>query len=232
MDCGGRAQRRHRFGFTQRRVPDSSLPGDTIQPNRRGHLFQSLFRPESLLYVSSFVPSPSALTPPPNGLLSINDEHQPLMKTPRNLALLAVVLFVISHFLPAYGNGSGFACFQFCWNTLLGHDNHLLHDPDVFTGGWFYYSGFAISNILFVGLAVALFVTKKRRRLGSLLSVVIFLHVLSWLAIHAFQRPPQIDEIKIGYYAWLIAYALLLAAHLSKEPAQSLEPIPVAPSVV
>ena len=140
--------------------------------------------------------------------------------------LLAVVLFVISHFLPAYANGSGFACFRYCWNMLLGHDG------DVFTGGWFYYSAFAISNILFIGLVLALFVTKKSRRLRSLVSIVLFLHVLSWLAIHAFQRPPQIDEIKIGYYAWLIAYGLLVAAHLSKEPAESLEPIPLARSVV
>jgi hypothetical protein len=148
------------------------------------------------------------------------------MKTPRNLALLAVVLFVISHFLPAYSNGSGFACFQYCWNMLLGHDG------DVFTGGWFYYSAFAISNILFVGLVVTLFLTKKGRSLRALLSVVFFLHVMSWLAIHTFQSPTQIEEIKIGYYAWLIAYGLLLAAHLRKEPAESLESIPFARLVV
>jgi len=148
------------------------------------------------------------------------------MKTARNLALLALVLFVISHFLPAYVDKSGFACFQFCWNMLLGHDG------DVFTGGWFYYSGFAISNILFIGLVLALFVTKKSRSLRSILSVVLFLHILSWLATNAFQRPTQITEIAIGYYAWLIAYGLLLAAHLRKEPADSLEPIPLARSVV
>lgn len=148
------------------------------------------------------------------------------MKTPRNLALLAVVVFVISHFLPAYGDGSGFACFQYCWNVLLGHDG------DIFTGGWFYYSGLAISSILFIGLAVALFVTQKSRRLRTLLSVVCFLHVLSWLALHTFQHPPQISKIEIGYYAWLIAYGLLVAAHLSKEPRESLESIPLARSVV
>ena len=105
-------------------------------------------------------------------------------------------------------------------------------DGGVFSGGWFYYSGFAISNILFIGLAVALFLTKKSRSLRSAISIVLFLHVLSWLAIHTFQRPPQIAEINIGYYLWLIAYGLLLAAHLCKEPADSLEPIPLARSVV
>lgn len=148
------------------------------------------------------------------------------MKTPRNLTILAVVFFVISHFLPAYVSGSGFACFQYCWSMLLGNDG------DVFSGGWFYYSAFVISNSLFVALAVAFFVTKKGHGLRSVLSVVSFLHVISWLAINTFQRPSQIGEIKIGYYAWLIAYGLLLGAHLRKEPGESLERIPIVPSVV
>src|SRR6185369_13496911 len=107
------------------------------------------------------------------------------MKTRRNLGLAGVVVFVISHFLPAYNDGSGFACFRFCWDVLLGHDTTL------FSGGWFYYSGFAISNILFIGLVVALFVTKKCRRLRSVVSVVFFLHVLSWLVFHI----PKVSEI-------------------------------------
>ena len=148
------------------------------------------------------------------------------MKRPRNLGLLAAVVFVISHFLPAYGGGSGFACFGVCWNMLLGHDMKIL------SGGWFYYSGFVISNILFIGLVVALFVTTKSRRLGSVLSVVFFLHVLSWFVLHVIQQPPQISEIKIGYYIWLIAYGLLVAAHLWKEPGESPGPIPLAPSAV
>jgi hypothetical protein len=152
------------------------------------------------------------------------EDHR--MKTPRNLGLVAVVVFVISHFLPAYGDGSGFACFRVCWNMLLGHDT------EIFSAGWFYYSGFAISNILFIGLMVAMFVTKKSRRLRSVVSVVFFLHVVSWLVLHICQQPPQVSEIKIGYYVWLIAYGLLVAAHLGKEPGESLESIPLARSVV
>jgi hypothetical protein len=146
------------------------------------------------------------------------------MKTPRNLGLAAFVLFVISHLLPAYDNGSGFACFRACWDTLLERS-------EIFSGGWFYYSGFVIANILFIALVVALFITKKRRILRSVTSVVIFLHVLSWLVLHIFQQPSGITEIKIGYYVWLIAYGLLAAAHLCKEPTESLGSIPLAPSV-
>ena len=143
------------------------------------------------------------------------------MKTPRNLGLAAVVVFVISHFLPAYNDGSGFLCFRFCWDVLLGHDTTL------FSGAWFYYSGFAISNILFIGLVVALFVTKKCRRVRSVVSIVFFLHVLSWLVFHI----PKVSEIKIGYYLWLMAYGLLVAAHLwKKSGVEPLDSIPLARS--
>jgi hypothetical protein len=144
------------------------------------------------------------------------------MMASRILGLTAAVLFVISHFLPAYGDGSGFACFEACWKMFLG-DN-----ADVLSGGWFYYSGFAIANNLFVVLAGTLFVTKKYRRLRLAVAIVCFLHVLSWLVLHVLQQPPHINEIKIGYYLWLIAYGVLVAAHLRKEPAESLESIPVA----
>src|SRR5258705_11901173 len=109
------------------------------------------------------------------------------MKTPRNLGLAAIVVFVISHFLPAYGNISGFACFRVCWDTLLDRNEILSAGwfyysdrTEILSAGWFYYSGFVISNILFIGLVMALFMTKKSRRLRSVISVVFFLHVLSW----------------------------------------------------
>ena len=133
------------------------------------------------------------------------------MKTRRNLGLAAIVVFIVSHFLPAYGDLSGFACFEVCWKALLG-------DEKIFSGSWFYYSGLVLANILFIGLVVALFVTKKHRGVRLVVSVVCFLHVLSWVVLHIFQQPPQVSEIKIGYYVWLTAYGLLVAAHAWKEP--------------
>lgn len=142
------------------------------------------------------------------------------MGIPRKLGLAAVVIFVLSHFLPAYSNASGFGCLAACWSMLF-------KETDLGSGGWYYYSGFALSSILFMGLVVALFVTKKSRSVRLVLSVVLFLHVLSWMVVHFFQEPPGIDEIKIGYYVWLIAYGLLVAAHLWKEPFESPRSIPV-----
>jgi hypothetical protein len=134
------------------------------------------------------------------------------------------VIFIISHLLPAYGSGSGFACFVYCWQTLLGHDIELL------SGGWFFYSGFVIANILFIALVGALFITNKSRKLRLAISVVCFLQVLSWLILHIIEQPSQMAEIKLGYYVWLSAYGLLVAAHLCKQSAEAPGSIPLAPS--
>jgi hypothetical protein len=141
------------------------------------------------------------------------------MKTSQKLGLAAVVLFVISHLLPAYMDGSGFACFGVSWDTLRGHGAMF---P---SGYWFYYSGFAISNILFPVLVVALFVTERARRLRAAVSLLFLLHVLSWPVLNVFQQPAEFGAIKIGYYVWLIAYGLLVAAHPWKAPGGSHESI-------
>ena len=74
-----------------------------------------------------------------------------------------------------------------------------------------------MSNILFVGLVVALFVTRKIWRVRLVLSVACFLQVLSWLVLFAISgKPSEIAAIKVGYYVWLIAYGLLITAHLWK----------------
>ena len=141
------------------------------------------------------------------------------MKTSQKLGLAAVVLFVISHLLPAYMDGSGFACFRVSWDILWGQDTKF---P---SGYWFYYSGFALSNILFPVLVVALFVMEKARKLRVAVSLVFFLHVLSWPVLSVFQQPSELGSIKIGYYVWLIAYGLLVAAHPWKAPGGSHESI-------
>jgi hypothetical protein len=137
------------------------------------------------------------------------------MKTHRNLGLAALVVFIISFFLPAFEDMSGFASFAFCWDILLGNESS--GNIRILSGAWFYYSGFVISNIFFVGLVAALLVTRKIRRLRSVLSLVCFLQALSWLVLFAVSgEPSQIAAIKVGYYVWLIAYGLLVTAHLWK----------------
>ena len=125
------------------------------------------------------------------------------------------MVFIISFFLPAFEDMSGFASFAFCWDTLLGHE--LSGNIRILSGGWFYYSGFVMSNILFVGLVAALFLTRKIVRLRSVFSLVCFLQALSWLVLFTISgKPSQITAIKVGYYVWLIAYGLLVTAYLWK----------------
>ena len=148
------------------------------------------------------------------------------MKTSRNLALAAIAVFVSSYFLPAYNDESGFACFRECWEILLGNSKIL-------SVSWFYYGGFVISNILFIGLVASLFVTQEHRKLSSVVSVIVFLHVLSWFLVFIISgKPSQVADLKIGYYVWLVAYALLVAANLWGKSAESLRPTPLAGSVV
>ncbi len=78
-----------------------------------------------------------------------------------------------------------------------------------------YYSGFVLTNILFVVLVVALFATKKGRLLRCLASFILLLHVMSWVIIALVDRKSSaIRDIKVGYYVWLSAYALLFAAQV------------------
>src|SRR5579884_1709718 len=102
------------------------------------------------------------------------------MNTSRNLGYAAIAVFVLSFFLPAYGNESGFACFGLCWYILLGRD---LAGDHVLSGIWLYYGGFAICNLLFIGLAAAFIVRKHRRKIATVISVIISLHVLSFLLL-------------------------------------------------
>ena len=154
------------------------------------------------------------------------------MKAPHKFGLAAIVLFIISYLLPADGGTPGYGCFLACWEILM--------KPEL-SGGWLYYSGFVLSNILFVVIAVALITTEKALRFRGALALIVFFHVVSWSALHCFsgvielwnQRlltlpaletfsmyglnsPATGDRIQIGYYVWAWAYCLLLFAHVVK----------------
>jgi len=127
------------------------------------------------------------------------------MKTQHKLALCAMMLFISSHFLPAYGSDLGFQCFLQCWQILwepAGKSD---------AGAWLYYSGFVLCNVLFPALFLDLLISAKARFIQGFVSLIIFLHVLSWLLLGLFER--NISVLNVGYYLWLISYALLLGAY-------------------
>jgi hypothetical protein len=161
------------------------------------------------------------------------------MPAPQKLGLAAIVLFIISYFLPADDGVLGYGCFLACWEIMI--------KPEI-SGGWLYYSGFVFSNILFLVIGVALFLTQKAPRVRSVVALIVFLHVVLWSVLHNFSAVSQLwnqnsftlkslqsvsvyglsspatgDHIEIGYYVWAWAYGLLLTAHVIKSAKLRLE---------
>ena len=130
------------------------------------------------------------------------------MKRRTGLALVAATLFGLSFALPADGNMSGWECFTACWRvfTEFGKD----HDTNL--GGWCYYSGFVLANILFVVLFGALLCGPGRMRLRFWMSTVATLQVFSWLVLNLFSHGDRF-ELGLGYFVWLLSFILLLIAH-------------------
>src|SRR5882724_6772348 len=130
------------------------------------------------------------------------------MNTSQKIGLAAVSVFAVSHFLPAYDTLRGFSCFLECWETMWHVDPSDLES-------WFYYSGFALSNIMLPIWVVGLFVGHRGWRFRSTVSSVMLLHTASWSVLESLGSS---SNIKIGYYLWLGAYALLHSAYRSNEP--------------
>ena len=134
------------------------------------------------------------------------------MNKSQKIGLAAIVVFAISHFLPAFGGDRGYACFQECWKTMTKHDMTNV-------AGWLYYSGFVLSSVTFVVLASALFLTRTGRYFRLFVSVFILLHTITWFFVNI----KGLSNIEVGYYVWLTAYVVLFAAHLTKESNKSVE---------
>ena len=133
------------------------------------------------------------------------------MKT-RTLPLIAGALFALSFFLPAYAGATGFGCFRFCLELIPKFPSESLLR-------WLYYSAFVLTNLAFVvilALDVARAASHKTR---LVVSVIAFLHVLSWLSVTLSEG--DFHSLQIGYFLWLLAYALLLASQLvaARKPA-------------
>lgn len=127
---------------------------------------------------------------------------------PRALLLAAGALFAVSFFLPAYVNSNGFECLRWC-GSLWRELGEPTEDP------FFqrvYYPGFVVTNVLFVAI-LAIGLTNRRVFTARFVTgAAAFFHVVSWFFLNLFKD--SIEAIKPGYYLWLLAYALLLAALL------------------
>jgi hypothetical protein len=147
------------------------------------------------------------------------------LKLREKIALGAGAAFGVSFFLPALDNEPGYLCFLDCWGVLTRSDGgHALP-----LGGWLYYSGFVVANSVFVLLLGALFYPTPFPRVRTGLSLLSLLQVASWFVVGV----AHVDKedhfaLRIGYFLWLSAFALLLAAHLVRNPTRN-QPAKPAP---
>src|SRR3954466_170114 len=111
------------------------------------------------------------------------------MNASQKIGLAAVSVFAVSHFLPAFDTLPGFSCFLQCWETMCHVDPSDLES-------WFYYSGFALSNIMLPIMVVGLFVGHRGCQFRSTVSSVMLLHTASW---SVFESWGSSSSIKLGY---------------------------------
>jgi hypothetical protein len=139
------------------------------------------------------------------------------------ILLIALLLFVVSFFLPAYHNEYvepfGYECALFClggiWDDLISADIATIA----------YYFPFSFSNIAMIVLVPLLATVFRRKRVPLLIKVIqviLIMHVLSWLVLHIAYG--TIGDVRIGYYLWLGSMCMVLWCSLRRrnvEPASA-----------
>jgi hypothetical protein len=122
---------------------------------------------------------------------------------------LALVLFGISLWLPAFDSCSGWECAKIVWGCLV---NFELKD----IWGWLYYSPFHVTNFTLLVLPILAFTPlgDRFRLAARWLAGGCFLHTLSWFVWVLCNG--GIRDLKVGYYLWLLAVGILLASCIAR----------------
>jgi hypothetical protein len=132
------------------------------------------------------------------------------MKLRHKMAASAGALFAVSFFLPSFGELSGIACLAFCWNVLVNYGQ----EHDLSLGAWLYYSGFVLANALFIALLAAVLFCAARSALRRWAAALAALQVVSWFFVNLVAKwNGDRFNVEIGYFAWLLSFGLLFAAH-------------------
>ena len=135
------------------------------------------------------------------------------------ILLIALLLFVVSFFLPAFEGQHGYFCALFClwgiWDDWVSADIATIA----------YYFPFSFSNIAMIVLVPLLATVFRRKRVPLLIKVIqviLIMHVLSWLVLHIANG--TIGDVRIGYYLWLGSMCMVLWCSLrcrNVEPASA-----------
>ena len=127
------------------------------------------------------------------------------------LTISGMVLFVVSFFLPAYYNIPGYECAQIVLTDIWGDESDQRNRFLVSV----YYLAFNFSNGLMLALPVLLLIRFRAKPVPLWMvgiQFVLLLHVLSWPVIHLVESVEEFQEIKVGYYLWLLSMCLILVA--------------------
>ncbi len=129
--------------------------------------------------------------------------------------IAAPVLFAISLALPAYDTPSykGWECAKHVFGVLteLPTEGYL---------GWLYYACFNVTNLTLILLPLLSFTPLGRygaKRVCWLAGTCV-LHTYSWLGYAILRN--AFNDLKVGYYVWLLATMTLFAACLLRVHAQ------------
>jgi hypothetical protein len=135
------------------------------------------------------------------------------------ILLIALLLFVVSFFLPAHEGFSGYDCAFIClWEVWDDQVSSGIADIA-------YFFPFSFSNIAMIVLVPLLATVFRRKRVPLLIKVIqviLIMHVLSWLVLHIAYG--QIGAVRIGYYLWLGSMCMVLWCSLRRknvEPASA-----------
>jgi hypothetical protein len=129
-----------------------------------------------------------------------------LTKWTKILAWTAAVAFVASWFLPVLADVPGWMAFRYAMAPLvpfrdaggIGSDDSA---PQVMS---------ALTNVVFI-ILFALWMTNQAVRAGLFVRIAIACFVLDLYWFVRAWREDGVDDLLIGYYVWLAAFALLLA---------------------
>ena len=131
--------------------------------------------------------------------------HTTLTKT---LAWTAAALFVASWFLPVLKDLPGWMAFRYALAPLIpfrGRDDASIgwedSAPQLMS---------ALTNVVFV-ILFALWATRQSPRPGLFVRVALVCFVLNLYWFVTAWRDHAVADLLVGYYAWLAAFALLLA---------------------
>ena len=118
------------------------------------------------------------------------------------ITVTAILLFLLSFFLPALDDGSGFFCAKYCAYDIWEASS----DP----GRILYYFPFTFSNLLMLILPLLLLTRARNKAIPMgviFIQAILILHVLSWLVLSLKDGD---TDIKIGYYIWLLSMCMIL----------------------